>query len=58
MDKVSIEILDISPENIKFALSGCDVSLANALRRIIISEVPTLAPHLVSIIENTSVLHD
>jgi DNA-directed RNA polymerase II subunit RPB3 len=23
-----------------------------------ISEVPTLAPHLVSIIENTSVLHD
>jgi DNA-directed RNA polymerase II subunit RPB3 len=32
--------------------------MANALRRIMISEVPTLATHLVSIIENTSVLHD
>jgi DNA-directed RNA polymerase II subunit RPB3 len=58
MDKCQIEIMDISPEKIKFALSGCDVSLVNALRRILISEVPTLAPHLVSIIENTSVLHD
>jgi len=58
MDKINIEILDISTESIRFALSGCDVSLANALRRIMISEVPTLAPHLVSIIENTSVLHD
>lgn len=50
MEKYQIEILDISPEKIKFALSGCDVSLVNALRRILISEVPTLAPHLVSII--------
>lgn len=58
MDKLHIEILEMSPEKMKFSLSGCDVSLANALRRILISEVPTLAPHLVSIIENTSVLHD
>jgi len=58
MDKIAIEILDLSAESIKFALTGCDVSLANALRRIMISEVPTLAPHLVSIVENTSVLHD
>lgn len=58
MEKVGIEILDIGQESIRFALTGCDVSLANAIRRIMISEVPTLAPHLVSIIENTSVLHD
>ena len=58
MEKVSIEILDLTPDTIKFALTGCDVSLANALRRVMISEVPTLAPHLVSITENTSVLHD
>lgn len=58
MDKLHIEILEISPEKMKFSLFGCDVSLANALRRILISEVPTLAPHLVNIIENTSVLHD
>jgi DNA-directed RNA polymerase II subunit RPB3 len=58
MEKISIEILELSSESIKFALTGCDVSLANALRRVIIAEVPTLAPHLVSILENTSVLHD
>lgn len=58
MDKLHIEILEISAEKMKFSLSGCDVSLANALRRVLISEVPTLAPHLVNIIENTSVLHD
>ena len=58
MEKVSIEILDLTPDTIQFALTGCDVSLANALRRVMISEVPTLAPHLVSITENTSVLHD
>lgn len=58
MDKLHIEISEISPEKMKFSLSGCDASLANALRRVLISEVPTLAPHLVSIIENTSVLHD
>jgi len=53
-----MEILELSQESIKFALNGCDVSLANALRRVIIAEVPTLAPHLISIFENTSVLHD
>ena len=58
MEKISIEILELSSETIKFAITGCDASLVNALRRIMISEVPTLAPHLISIYENTSVLHD
>jgi len=49
MDKITIEIIELNNEYIKFALAGCDVSLANALRRIMISEVPTLATHLVSI---------
>ena len=53
-----MEILELTPEFIRFALTGCDVSLTNALRRIMIAEVPTLATHLVSISENTSVLHD
>ena len=47
---MGVEILEINPDKLKFALTGCDASLANALRRIMISEVPTLAPHLVSII--------
>ena len=58
MEKISVEILEISPEKIKFVLNNCDVSLANSLRRILLSEVPTIAPHLVNIYDNTSVLHD
>jgi DNA-directed RNA polymerase alpha subunit len=50
MENMTIEILQCSPEIIKFAINNIDVSLANALRRIMIAEVPTLAPHLVSII--------
>lgn len=50
MEKMGVEILDLNQDKIKIALTGCDASLANALRRIMISEVPTLAPHLVSIL--------
>ena len=32
--------------------------MANALRRVMIAEVPTMATHLINIYENTSVLHD
>jgi DNA-directed RNA polymerase alpha subunit len=32
--------------------------MANALRRVIISEIPTMAAHMTYIYENTSVLHD
>lgn len=42
----------------KFVLSGTDVSMANAIRRIMISEVPTMAIDKVIVNENTSALHD
>ena len=58
MSKINCEILEITPDKAKFVLDGCDVSFANALRRVLLSEVPTLAPHLVNVYENTSVLHD
>lgn len=49
MSKIGCEILEISSDKVRFALNNCDVSLANALRRVIIAETPTLAPHLVNI---------
>lgn len=41
-----------------FTLHGTDVSLANALRRAMIAEVPTIAIELVTVLENTTALHD
>lgn len=43
---------------IKFELMNTDLTIANALRRIIISEVPTMAIDKVEIEENTTCLHD
>ena len=56
--KPSLEILELKDREIKFILTNCDLSLANALRRVMISEVPTLAFDFVDITENGSPLHD
>ena len=55
---LSIKILQLSKTLIKFELKGVDLSVANALRRIMISEVPIMAIDSVTINANTSVLHD
>jgi DNA-directed RNA polymerase II subunit RPB3 len=53
-----VEILSLQPQEIKFVLSETDASVANALRRIMIAEVPTLAIDLVEFHENTTCLND
>eukprot|EP00514_Thraustochytrium_sp_LLF1b_P009991 CAMPEP_0184550462 /NCGR_PEP_ID=MMETSP0199_2-20130426/20202_1 /TAXON_ID=1112570 /ORGANISM="Thraustochytrium sp., Strain LLF1b" /LENGTH=341 /DNA_ID=CAMNT_0026945339 /DNA_START=224 /DNA_END=1245 /DNA_ORIENTATION=+ len=53
-----IEILELKDDFIKFVLSDTDTSVANALRRIMIGETPTMAIDMVMIEDNTSVLHD
>eukprot|EP00158_Paraphelidium_tribonemae_P003326 Partr_v1_DN26042_c0_g1_i8_m488 putative RNA polymerase II len=53
-----IEVTELKEDQIKFILSDADLSLANALRRIMIAEVPTIAIDLVEIENNTSVLPD
>ena len=53
-----IKIVNVNFNDIKFELYNTELTIANALRRIIISEVPTMAIDLVEIQENTSALHD
>jgi DNA-directed RNA polymerase II subunit RPB3 len=54
----SIKILAMDLTSIHFELSNTDLTIANALRRIIICEVPTMAIDIVEIEENTTALHD
>lgn len=53
-----IEILKIDSNEIRFVLSKCPLYLANALRRVMIAEVPVMAFDFVEVQENSSVLHD
>ena len=53
-----IKIHSMSEDKMTFTISEIDTSIANALRRIMIAEVRTLAIDLVSIEANTSVLFD
>lgn len=57
-DEPEIRILELSRYNLKFELTNTELSVANALRRIIIAEVSTMAIDLVQVRENTSVLND
>jgi DNA-directed RNA polymerase II subunit RPB3 len=51
-----VEVIESRVDRLKFELSQTDVSMANSLRRIMISEVPTLCIDEVEFSENTSVL--
>jgi DNA-directed RNA polymerase II subunit RPB3 len=53
-----VEITELKKDSMKFILSQTDASVANALRRIMIAEVPTMAIDLVEFENNTSVLND
>lgn len=46
------------PYNAAFSLVGVDASIANAFRRILLSEIPTLAIEDVFVFDNTSIIQD
>jgi DNA-directed RNA polymerase I and III subunit RPAC1 len=46
------------PLNCSFSLVGVDAAIANAFRRILLAEIPTLAIESVWVRNNTSVIHD
>lgn len=54
----NLSVKEHSRYHMKFDLANTDVSMANAIRRTMIAEVPTMAVELVTINENTSCLHD
>lgn len=58
MTSVSIDVLKKSDEKIILRFNNVPRQYVNALRRISISEVPTLAIDDVVILENSSVMHD
>lgn len=54
----SINVLELSDEEMVFEMIGVDAPIANAFRRILIAEVPTMAIEKVMITDNTSIIHD
>ncbi|KYH42697.1 MAG: DNA-directed RNA polymerase subunit D [Candidatus Bathyarchaeota archaeon B63] len=55
---MNVQILERNEDSMLFVVDGITASLANTLRRIILSEVPCMAIDDIMIIENDSVLHD
>jgi DNA-directed RNA polymerase subunit D len=55
---VKIEVLEKDESNLRLIIKEADVPLMNALRRIALAQVPTMAIEEVVMIENSSILQD
>lgn len=55
---LKIEIQSLTKDELVFDMIGIDAPIANAFRRIMISEVPTIAIEKVVIVNNTSIIQD
>lgn len=53
-----IRIKESTPDKLVLDMLGVDAPLANAFRRILISEVPTMAIEWISVVRNTSIVQD
>ncbi|KAJ3145906.1 DNA-directed RNA polymerases I and III subunit RPAC1 [Geranomyces variabilis] len=53
-----IVIGHIGKDDMEFDMIGVDAAVANAFRRILIGEVPTMAIEKVFVMNNTSIMHD
>ncbi|KAF7723810.1 DNA-directed RNA polymerases I and III subunit RPAC1 [Apophysomyces ossiformis] len=56
--KFRVKVNRLSKHSIEFDLVGVDAAIANAFRRILIAEVPTLAIENVYVMNNTSIIQD
>ncbi|GAX75632.1 hypothetical protein CEUSTIGMA_g3076.t1 [Chlamydomonas eustigma] len=57
-EQFEIKINKLNDECMEFEMIGCDPAIANALRRILIAEIPTVAIEHVFIVNNTSIIQD
>ena len=55
---LKLKILSCTDELLRLDMSGVDASVANAIRRVMISEVPTVAIDKVHLWQNTGVIQD
>ncbi|KAM4614933.1 DNA-directed RNA polymerases I and III subunit RPAC1 [Polymixia lowei] len=53
-----IDIVDMDENSMEFDMVGIDAAIANAFRRILLAEVPTMAVEKVFIYNNTSIIQD
>lgn len=53
-----IHISTMTRDALEFEIVGIDPAVANSLRRLMISEIPTMAIEHVFIVDNTSAVHD
>jgi DNA-directed RNA polymerase subunit D len=55
---VEAKIIEAQGNVLRFYIRGIETQIANAIRRIIMAEVPTMAIEDVIVVENTSAVHD
>ncbi len=56
--RLRIRVVQMTDEQVVFDLVGIDAAIANAFRRVLISEVPTMAIESVYVWDNTSIIQD
>ncbi|GFO32307.1 DNA-directed RNA polymerases i and iii subunit rpac1 [Plakobranchus ocellatus] len=57
-ERFQIDIVSLSDTDMEFDMVGVDAAIANAIRRILLAEIPTMAIESVAIWNNTSIIQD
>ncbi|RUS84277.1 hypothetical protein EGW08_007970 [Elysia chlorotica] len=57
-ERFQIDIIKMSDTDMEFDMVGVDAAIANAVRRVLLAEIPTMAIESVAILNNTSIIQD